>query len=414
VTTEQRNRGYVTPEAVVLEFETAGVGSRALAKIIDVLVQLLSFGLLLLLIVFATGTAGSETLAVILIILIVFLELFAYPVLSEVIWNGKTLGKMALGIRVVTREGAPIKFRHAAIRGLLGLVELFVFAFIAILTTAVSRDNQRVGDALAGTIVIRERTAGNAAIAVTFPPPPGMEHYARSLDVSALTNDQYQVIRSFLMRVFQFTPEARLALGIRLANPVAIALKHDPPPMVNPEIFLLCVAAAYQLRHGGPAAAWASGGPSGLPDPYVGQAAYAGGAGVGWSPPAYAPGAPYGGPGGYGPPPGYPQPGYPQPGYGPQPGYPQPGYGPQPGYPQPGYGPQPGYPQPGYGPPPGYGAPPAYAPPPGYREPPEGAVPEAAPDRGWTRRLDRVANEPPPAPRQSPPESPPTAPVDAD
>jgi uncharacterized RDD family membrane protein YckC len=378
-TTEQPNRGYVTPEAVVLEFDTAGVGSRALAKMIDVTAQLTALSVLLLLIIWTTGSSGSQTLAIILVILIVFLDLFAYPVLSEVIWNGKTLGKMALGIRVVTREGAPIRFRHAAVRGLLSVVEVYFFAFIAILSTAVSRNNQRVGDALAGTIVIRERTASNAAVAVTFPPPPGLESYARSLDVSTLTNDQYQVIRSFLMRVFQFTPEARLALGVRLANPVAIALKHDPPPMVNPEMFLLCVAAAYQLRHGGPAAAWAGGGVSGLPDPYAGQAGYDGGAGVGWTPPPYVPQPGYGGQPGYGAPPPYgtPRPyGTPPPGY----GAPAPGYG----APAPGYGaPAPGYgaPAPGYGAsPPGYGAPPPSAPgaPPGYGAPPPWAAP--APD----------------------------------
>ncbi len=379
MTTDVRNSGIVTPEAVVLEFETAGVGSRGLAKIVDVTIQIVT----LLVVVFAVltagaglgGSQGTATAAYIVLLLMAFLILFGYPVLSEILWNGKTVGKAWLGIRVVTREGAPIKFRHAAVRGIIGIVEVYVFTFIAILTTALSKTNQRVGDMAGGTIVIRERSAASSAVAVSFPPPPGMESYVQSLDVSNLTSAQYQVIRSFLMRVFQFTPEARMALGVRLANPVALAMKHDPPPMVSPELFLACAASAYQMRHGGPAAAWATAPVAGYPGQgYPGQ--------------------------GY-PGQGYPGQGYPGGGY---PGQPYPGQ-PYPGQPYPGQG-YPGQPYPGsvhpgqdrrdsgagggsigWSPPPP--AAPVTAPPPGYPRdapvgPPSGYGPQPVPPTPWT------------------------------
>jgi hypothetical protein len=111
----------------------------------------------------------------------------------------------------------------------------------------------------AGTIVLRERTSAGRGIAVSFPPPVGFEAYVASLDVSPITPTQYSVIRSFLMRVFELSPAARMALAIRLANPTATLMHHTPPPTVSPEMFLACVAAAYQRRYGGPAMAQPSG-----------------------------------------------------------------------------------------------------------------------------------------------------------
>jgi hypothetical protein len=89
-------------------------------------------------------------------------------------------------------------------------------------------------------------------VAITFPTLPGFEAYVASLDVSAITIEQYQVVRSFLTRVGAFTPDARAALAVRLANPVARTMHHTPPPGLHPELFLASVASAYQRRHAGP------------------------------------------------------------------------------------------------------------------------------------------------------------------
>jgi uncharacterized RDD family membrane protein YckC len=242
-------RGIVTPEAVVLEFETASVGSRSIAILLDVLVQGFAFWLLALALALG-GQAAGGTVVTIAILILAFLILFGYPAAMETLWNGRTLGKAALGLRVVTREGAPIRFRHAAIRTIFGLVDFFLlFGSVAVLTVLLTKRNQRLGDLVAGTIVLRERTAADRTVSVAFPPPRGYEGYVASLDVSVLKPDQYAVIRSFLMRVFELTPPARMSIAVRLANPTAIAMHHQPPQTVGPEIFLACVAAAYQQRH---------------------------------------------------------------------------------------------------------------------------------------------------------------------
>ena len=243
----------ITPEAVVLEFETASVASRSLAQALDTLVRFgLVYALALVagLIVEGLGT----TPGVVVFIVGIFLIVFGYPALLEARWNGQTIGKRALGLRVVTVEGAPVRFRHAAIRSLLSVVDFFVppLGVTATFVSLLNRRNQRLGDVFAGTIVLRERTGASFPVPVSFPPLPGYDVYARSLDVGGITPEQYAVIRSFLIRVHTLTPRARAHLGTRLANTVAMSMNHRPPAGVTAEIFLVSVAAAYQLRQGGP------------------------------------------------------------------------------------------------------------------------------------------------------------------
>jgi uncharacterized RDD family membrane protein YckC len=288
---ERRTSGIVTPEAVLLEFETAGIGSRALARLVDLVVQAMAAFLLLTLIGMVVGAVGfgDPGLLAGLIALFGMLVVFGYPIGLETWWRGRTVGKVMLGIRVVTREGAPIRFRHAAIRGLIGFVEVIAFQFVAVLSTLISPANQRIGDLTAGTIVVRERSADRTAMAMAFPPPPGWEPYARTLDVSAVTVEQYRLIRSFLLRVTNLAPDARNALAQRLANPVALAMRHQPPPQVGPELFLVCTAAAYQVRHGLGGWPFAPPPPS-WPWPATGQPPGWGSAPAGWPvppPPAF-------------------------------------------------------------------------------------------------------------------------------
>jgi uncharacterized RDD family membrane protein YckC len=243
--------GIVTPEAVVLEFETAGMPSRLLAAAIDLTVQTA------LLLAAVTGGLGLERLGVgagavgsVTLYLALFLVIFGYPTLLETLWRGRTLGKAALGLRVVTVEGAPIRFRHAAIRSILGLVEKYSLSgMIGMLSILVTRRNQRLGDLVAGTIVLRERSGAGRPQAMAFLPPPGLESYTASLDVSALGHSDYAAVRGFLLRVPSLTPAARWSLATSIATPLRDRLRTTPPTGVYPETFLACVAAAYQRRN---------------------------------------------------------------------------------------------------------------------------------------------------------------------
>ncbi len=245
-------RGIVTPEAVVLRFETASVGSRAMAQVVDAAVR---GGVLWVAAIVGSIFGGPDnTPRAVLLYLTGFFVIFGYPVLAEVIWDGRTVGKRVVGLRVVTTLGGPVRFRQAAIRSILSLVDFFfpplgVTATVAVL---LSKRDQRLGDMLAGTLVLRERTGATMPVPVSFPPPHGLETYTASLDVGTLTAAQYALVRAFLVRTPTLLPGARERLGRSLANPIAVSMHHTPPPGVNPELFLVCVAAAYQQRLGGP------------------------------------------------------------------------------------------------------------------------------------------------------------------
>lgn len=244
--------GVVTPEAVRLEFEGANIGTRCLALLIDLLAQLVLF------IVFAVAaTALSEGIgaalpgwvAVVLVLLSTFAILFGYPIGFETLMRGRTPGKAALGLRVVTVEGAPIRFRHAALRGILALVDLYMsLGGVACLTVLLSARQQRLGDLVAGTLVLRERTAAGRVEAQQFEVPPGAEGYAVTVDTGGMTAQDYATVRSFLLRVPTLGADARERVGGDLARRLAAALAHTPPPGISPELFLLVAAASYQRR----------------------------------------------------------------------------------------------------------------------------------------------------------------------
>lgn len=268
-------RGIVTPEAVVLEFDTAGIASRALARAIDFIIQ---GALLLAIILVAVGVLGAQGwVALVLVIVGVAFVVFGYPILTEVITRGRSPGKAALGLRVVTVEGAPISPRHAFIRSAIGAVDFLLVpgGLVAVLVALFSARSQRLGDVFAGTMVLRERTASRPAEAVWFNPPPGFEGYTSTLDVSAVTDAQFALVRSYLLRLTDLSPEARSSLSVRLATPLVVAMHHHTPPGVHADHFLQCVAAAYQRRHGGApvvATAWGAPPPPPPPPPPPGSA----------------------------------------------------------------------------------------------------------------------------------------------
>jgi uncharacterized RDD family membrane protein YckC len=251
----QRDLQIVTPEAVVISLPTAGLGSRFLARLLDVGIQGVAIIVLLIGSAFVGGVAGGAggTGALVVILIVGTLIWLGYPIAFETLWRGRTPGKAALGLRVVTREGSPIRFRHALIRGVIGLVDVWLLSgSIGVITMLLSRNEQRFGDMAAGTIVIRERSGAPAPSATMFAPPPGCESYVANLDVSGVAPVGYEAARSFLLRAATIRPAARADLAARLATPMLHQLRHTPPPWMGPELWLACLAAAYQRRHGGP------------------------------------------------------------------------------------------------------------------------------------------------------------------
>lgn len=239
----------VTPEAVVLDLPVASVGSRTLAILLDVLIQGI-VGILLLLAAGALQVDASGWVATVVALLATFALLFGYPVAFETLWRGRTPGKAALGLRVVTVEAAPVGFRHAAIRAALALIEIYATSGgIAVVSALFSRRAQRLGDLAAGTVVIRERSAAGAVTPMQFFPPPGGEAYTARLDVSSLDEDDYLAVRSLLVRRQRLAPPVLESLAQEVARPLLARVTPAPPAGMPAVVWLQCVAAAYQGRH---------------------------------------------------------------------------------------------------------------------------------------------------------------------
>ncbi len=209
-----------TPEGVELDLGLAGIGSRLAARLLDVLIQGAIAFVILLAIGLTTGDSEtSDAVSIILVTLIVFAIFWGYNVAFETFNSGRTPGKMALGLRVVGEHGEPETFSASAVRNLLRIVDELMTVFLAgTIAIIASRDNQRLGDMAAGTLVVKERTATakTFAPAATFASLEKLEA-ARHWDLSALTTEDNLAVRRFLERRFAIDPQSRAVLAAQIA-----------------------------------------------------------------------------------------------------------------------------------------------------------------------------------------------------
>ncbi len=193
----------VTGDAVVLDVQIAQLPVRALSALIDVSVIFVGYlaGVMLWAITlseFDPALSGS------VLIIFTVLTIIGYPVIFESATRGKTLGKMALGLRVVSDDGGPERFRQALFRGLASFIEIWMFfGGPAVICSLLSPKGKRLGDVFAGTVVISERGP-------KLPPPPVMPPslawWASSLQLSGLGPEQAELARQFLSRASQLNP----------------------------------------------------------------------------------------------------------------------------------------------------------------------------------------------------------------
>ncbi|UMP01729.1 RDD family protein [Amycolatopsis sp. EV170708-02-1] len=239
----------VTGEAVVLDVRAAKLASRGLAMMVDVALQLIVL-FIAMLVLSQVAVFGDEALALTLFLVTVVLIMVGYPVIFETLSRGRTLGKMALGLRVVRTDGGPVRFRHALVRGLAGFFIDFwglgMLGVVAVVTSLLSPNGRRVGDYLAGTLVIRERMPAARTPYVGM--PPQLAYWASQLDLTRLPNDLALAVRQYLGRTSELRPEAAEALGYGLAQQVAAAIGTPVPPGVPSWAYLSAVLAERRRR----------------------------------------------------------------------------------------------------------------------------------------------------------------------
>ena len=300
----------VTGDAVVVEVRVAQMPSRAVALIIDLGVQIVFLiGVFLVLLEFSP-IADNALLGGISILFLVLVAV-GYPVIFETVTRGRSLGKMVMGLRVVSDDGGPERFRQALFRGLAGMLEFWAFyGAPALISSLVSERGKRLGDIFAGTIVISERGPRDGARFIVMPPP--LAAWAATLELSQLPDEVVTAARQYLTRWHDLAPGIQHEMGVRIATQVAAFVSPTAPYGVPPRDYLSAVLAERrrrdEVRLAQRANRVAAGGRPGPYHPPYGPPV-PGGSGTPYAPPApYTPSAPYAPPGPYARPGAYLQP----------------------------------------------------------------------------------------------------------
>lgn len=244
----------VSGEGVALQLPRAGIGSRLIATLIDIVIQVV--GLIVLLLATSALVGGTDAAAAAaLIITEAVLVIAGYPILTEWLNHGRTVGKAALGLRVVRDDGGPISFRQALVRGLSSLVlekpgvGFPLTTAIGLLTALFSARSKRLGDLMAGTFVIYERGGPQRSIAPQyFTVPYPLQPWAMALDLNRLDDHLALAVRQFVMRAHQMTPAAQHALGESLRAQLEAVTAPPPPPGTSTPLVLTTVLAERRRR----------------------------------------------------------------------------------------------------------------------------------------------------------------------
>jgi uncharacterized RDD family membrane protein YckC len=230
-----------TPERVPLHFALASIGNRFLACAIDHAIQVsgvLLIGLSGLIIANAaswgTTLASAPKWVRALMIIVVFLIFTCYFTFFEWLWTGQTPGKRWLKLRVIREDGRPIAFWEAAIRNLIRTLDMMPLPFysIGLISVFINGRDQRVGDMVAGTVVVREREAEAPPFAQVFASPVSDPALRRSFkpvpftaNLNRLTDAEIQVVETFLRRRWDLADVPRQWMAWRVSLPILYKLR---------------------------------------------------------------------------------------------------------------------------------------------------------------------------------------------
>jgi uncharacterized RDD family membrane protein YckC len=232
----------VTPEAVTITVDVAGLGSRTIAWLVDSLIQLA----IVAPIVIGVGAGElSSTVELVVIYAVIFLIVWGYYPVFEFFGRGRTPGKRLQRLRVLRTDGQPAGGAAILVRNLIRIVDVFAFPFLGVISMLVTARAQRLGDLAAGTMVVRERRL-SAPESLTLPDRSDLP----TLDATGLSEREYDVIRSFLSRRSTLDPSARQRLSGQLASSVRGRVGSAPAGLGD-EAILEAVAQSYRRRFGG-------------------------------------------------------------------------------------------------------------------------------------------------------------------
>jgi uncharacterized RDD family membrane protein YckC len=240
-----------TPEQISLEFSLAGLGSRALALLYDSLVQALAAVLILVIVAYYGRSlqqywvrASNWMTAV--VIFLFFCMYWGYFAVFEILWNGQTPGKRHAQIRVISRSGRPITVFEGVARNLLRAIDSFGFYAVAVVAGALDKENRRLGDMVAGTVVVHV-TRGVADTKWYASAAVGGQSLGDL--AGSVTPAEFKLIETFLARRLELPAEVRRRQGEAIAQRIADRLNVSGETRLGNEELLEEIARSY--RDGG-------------------------------------------------------------------------------------------------------------------------------------------------------------------
>jgi uncharacterized RDD family membrane protein YckC len=235
----------VTGDAVVLDVQIAQLPVRAVGALLDITVMFV-FYLLGLMLWAATLTQFDSALSAAVLVIFTVLVIVGYPLAFETATRGRSVGKIVMGLRVVSDDGGPERFRQVLFRALASVVEIWMFlGSPAVICSMLSPKAKRIGDIFAGTVVVSERGPRLGPPPVM---PPSLAWWAASLQLSGLSAGQAEVARQFLSRAPQLDRQLRQQMAYRIAGDVVSRIAPPPPPGAPPELVLAAVLAERHRR----------------------------------------------------------------------------------------------------------------------------------------------------------------------
>ena len=230
-----------TPERVPLHFALASIGNRFLAVAIDHAIQLLTVGLILLTSAILASFSFAEQLissapgwVKALSTILLFLVVSGYFAFFEWIWSGQTPGKRWMKLRVIREDGRPITFWEASVRNLLRTFDMFFppLYSVGLIAVFLSTRDQRIGDMVGGTVVVREREAEAPPFSHLFTTPVSDPALRRSFvpvdftaNLNSLTEAEIEVVETFLRRRWELPDFPRQWMAWRVSLPILYKLR---------------------------------------------------------------------------------------------------------------------------------------------------------------------------------------------
>jgi uncharacterized RDD family membrane protein YckC len=244
----QRLVSIRTPENIALSYALAGPGSRAAAYFIDLLIMFAVCQFLInviasaVLLLLSSLGADSGLWVSAIATLVAFALYNGYFILLEWLWNGQTPGKRLLHIRVIKQGGYALRFFDTLLRNLLRAIDFLpLFYGVGLTSLLFTRDSQRLGDLVAGTLVVYQEPVQTESLLSELPPPEESEELLPAVQLAAIPSDVIAVAAEYLRTRVELAPRPRQEIAAELADLIGQTSGLEPRSAQSVESFLVSV-----------------------------------------------------------------------------------------------------------------------------------------------------------------------------